>query len=268
MKQFTIVFLFFLFTFSGFSAKAQSPGFLGKHTSINLHFTAFPAFFGPTANNKGRSSFFTGSGNTGWNYEYKLSIEQAVGRYTALSLTAGQYHTGLVTNARTLEVESNQFGSTSYDKHELFYQLNINSLSVRWQKFFRDKGALAPIGDNWFFGYKHLFVSGDIIDKRTIYVNGFPKINRNLNIDDTQNFHVLFVGLNKTHAIGKRFLFRIGTTLGIMLDPQYIFTSTDLKINEHYFDGTNTQKYRIRAFDRLRRQEFINVEVGVGYLLF
>ncbi|MEM1323017.1 MAG: hypothetical protein AAGG75_22315 [Bacteroidota bacterium] len=252
---------------------AQAPGYLGRRAFIGFTFSSSPAISGPTQNNNGEN-FFGNSNDRSWgiNYELEANLSYVISRSMSLGLNLGQYYTGMTTTAETpsLARELLPFQNDYFDSHDLFYRLNVKSLSIVVNKYKLAKGALAPFGNHVFFGLKRHFISGEIIDKRTTYESSFEEIgnvvgHRNLEIDDQLAYFSFLFGWARNQIFWDKFILKTGIRFAIPLGVAPINAIFD---NNAYEPFERQELYEDNVYNRLVRHEFVRVDVGVGFLIF
>jgi len=267
-----ILFLLFLSVFLPLASQSQPPGYLGKRATLLFNFSSFPAFEGPTQNNRGISfsteRFGESEQGLAFNYEFNLDFSYVVSRMRSLSLGVGQYYTGVVTDTRTRSrptlLEPNP--SSAEDFHSLFNRLNVRSITLMYHKFKGEKGALAPIGNQFSYGLKYLSINSEIVDKRTSYrLSGGSFFGHEpLNLPNKTSF-LLFKMAFKDH-----FVIKMGIQVGVPLHYRYweavsngkeVLYDTGDKENQYY-------DFRVPVLRRIFFHELLRFDFGVGFLLF
>ncbi|MEM6964890.1 MAG: hypothetical protein AAF573_09005 [Bacteroidota bacterium] len=241
---------------------AQAPGYQGKRFFFILGVSTNPAIDGPTQNNRGQESFQNPEGNgIGLNYEFDGSFSFVTGRYSTVSFSVGQYYTGAVTEARTVSpfFSENSPGS-SFDMHDLFYRLNVRSVSLHHSIYRRKKGGLAPFGNYFYYGLGRKFISGSILDKRTDYFISEVYGNRSLDVDDKISYTSAFIGWASHQIFWDRIILKIGIKFSFPLN----FNS----VRELDEGNNNQEMYEAEAFRRVFWHEIGRFDIGIGYLLF
>ncbi len=262
-----------------FIAFSQAPGYLGKRAAVVFNLSSFPAFNGPTQNNRGINEFGDRFGESenglAFNYEFDLEFSYAVGRVRGLSLGFGQYYTGAITKTRTVS-RPNPFSTgdfVGYDRHELFNRVNVRSINLMYHKFNADKGALAPMGISWSIGLKYLFIKGEIVDKKTNYDRQSGELfgHNPLKIPNKANFYVLKFAFQNTQIIKDRFIFKTGIRIGLPLASGYLDNIGNNLASNAYATSTKEEEvvdFEFPIYRRLFFHEIFRFDLGVGLLLF
>ncbi len=243
---------------------AQPPGYLGKRASVTFNISGLPAYNGPSLNNRGRKAFGEKKKGIGINYEFEFDFSYVVARYKSLGLKIGQYYTGTETYART-ETISDMDNSSDRDEHYLFNRLNVRSIGLVYSKFKRKKGAIAPIGNRFYWGLKRTFVTAEIIDKRTVYggdglgiVYGHAPLTYNQNVA----FNLLTMGWSNNQIFWDKLILKTGFRFSIPL-----FTG-GLDYQSTFRGSNNQDNFDKRVIQRVASHELFRFDIGIGYLLF
>jgi hypothetical protein len=257
------ILLFLFLSICPLILNAQPPGYLGKRATISLGISSFPTIDGPTQNNNG-SNFFGDSNERSWgvDYEFEGNFSYTVGRQSSIGLTVGQLHTGMTTRAETEALVGSPIPSFEpIDYHELFYRLNVRSISLTHSIYRSKKGALSPLGNYFFWGIKRSFISGKVIDKKTDYHAGEVFGHRSLEIDPKTAYSSIIFGWSNHQIYWDKLIVKTGFRFGV---PLNIFSWNKLSDN----NDTNQEEFEIDAYQRLWRHEIIRIDFGIGYLLF
>lgn len=258
---------------------SQAPGYLGKRASAVFSLSSFPAFNGPTQNNRGINSSIDRFGESekglAFNYEFDLEFSYAVGRLRALSIGFGQYYTGAVTETRTIS-PPNPFSTGNfliYDRHTLFNRVNVRSVNFMYHKFNAEKGALAPMGVSWGIGLKYLFIKGEIVDKTTNYGRDQGELfgHSPLLIANKANFFVFKFAIQNTQIIKDRFIFKTGIRIGLPLSSNYLSNIGSNFTPDVYSSSTKEDEvvdFEFPIYRRLFFHEIFRFDLGIGLLLF
>lgn len=254
----TYLLIFFLCFFSTIIF-AQTPGYLGNRASLIINSSTFPAFKGPTINDKGTDSYGREFNGIGLNYEFEAVLSYAYKRYKSLGLIAGQYRTAQEFFTSTDPVDSSVEGQ---DEHRVFSEVNVNSISLIRKKFRRHKGGLAPFGNYFFLGLRANFVTGSILEKTTTYAssNGSDFGHQEI-LPDPKFTQFLFVyGFGNNLIFKDRIIFSMGMRFSLPFKPSTLATLSSGEAAGRDFED----KARFRLF----YHEFFRINVGVGVLLF
>ena len=265
LKQRFIILLFISLT--PFLLDAQAPGYLGKRAAVSFNVSGGVAIDGPTQNNKGSNSFgnqsFGEESELGFNHEFVLDFSYTLSRYRSVRLSGSQYYTGMVSEARTTSLD----GSGS-DFHDLFYRLNVKTISMDYSFYSRKRGALAPVGGHYYVGLKTSMVSGEIIDKRTDFNN--PPLaailgHKLLDIDQKKKLYYFTWGWSNSSVFADKVIFKAGISGAI---PLGWFIGRGNIGRDNNFDSDNQTTFEDNVFTRLWAHEILRMNVGIGYLLF
>lgn len=262
MKINSFILFLFLSIFPFFLA-AQPPGYLGKRAFITLGISSFPTFDGPTQNNNG-GDFFGDTNDRAWgiDYEFEGNFSYTIGRQSSIGLTVGQFYTGMVTEVETESLVSNPISSFEpIDYHELFYRLNVRTISITNSRYKAKKGALSPLGNYFFWGLKRSFITGEIIDKKTNYHVGEAFGHRSLEIDPKAAYSSIILGWSSHKIYWDKLIIKTGFRFGI---PMNIVSWNNLVDNK----DTNQEEFELDAYLRNWKHEIIRIDFAVGYLLF
>jgi len=273
MKNVKKVIILLLLVYIPITSNAQAPGYLGKRAYLGFTFSSSPANIGPTQNNNGRN-FFGNENKRSWgiNYELEANCSYTINRLISVGLNIGQYYTGVVSTAETpsLARELLPVQNDFFDSHDLFYRLNVKSLSIVVNKYKLSKGALAPFGNHIFFGLKRYFISGEIIDKRTTYEPLFEVIGRrvghkNLEIDDELSYYSFLIGWAKNQIFWDRVILKTGIRFAVPISSAPINAIAETSSIESF---QNQELYNSNTYKRIFRHELFRIDLGVGFLLF
>lgn len=256
---------------------SQAPGYLGKKASLTFSISGFPALTGPTQHNYGNEKHTVGesAGRLGMNYEFEGNLFYVIGRYHSLGLYAGQYATGVysegLTFARRADYPTSGGVSTYQDLHDLLHRAEVRSVGIIYSIFSIRRGALAPVGNRFYVGVKHNFVTGKLAKKETSYydeVIGAKYGHEPLDIDTQADYSFLLFGWSNDLMLTNRFMFRSGLRMALPISWRYlqeIFGDVD----NYPGVGTNSQaNYDLALIERLSRHELFRVDIGLGVLLF
>lgn len=242
---------------------AQPPGYLGKRAIVTLGISSFPTFGGPTQNNNG-SNYFGESNDRSWgiDYEFEGNFSYTVGRQSSIGLTIGQFYTGMVSQAKTDALVSNPVSSfEQIDFHDLFYRLNVRSISFTHNLYRAKKGALSPLGNYFFWGLKRSFISGRIIDKKTDYHAGEVFGHRSLEINPKSAYSSIIFGWSNHQIYWDKLIVKTGFRFGV---PLNIVSWNKLSDN----NDTNQEEFELNSYLRIWRHEIFRIDFSIGYLLF
>ena len=254
----TYLLLFFIYI-SPIISSAQTPGYLGKRASLIINSSTFPAFLGPTPNDKGWDSYGTEFNGIGLNYEFEAELSYAYKRYKSIALTTGHYSTAQEFFTSTDPVDSSVEGR---DEHRVFSEISVNSISLIRKKFRRHKGGLAPFGNYFFLGLKTNFVTGSILEKTTTYASPTGAALGHGEILPDPNFtQFLFVyGFGNNLIFKDRIIFSMGMRFSLPFKPSTLATLSSGNAAGSDFED--------QARFRLLYHEFFRINIGVGVLLF
>ncbi len=256
MKNIFLVFLLIGFLFP-LMINGQAPGYLGKKAVVSLNYSVFPAFLGPTKNNRGYASFENESGessnNIGLNSELNLGFEYTIGRYRSLSLHLGQYATGV-------KMDDVETFSGDYD---LLLKANVRSIELIISRYKRKKAALAPVGNSFYWGFKRDFVKSSVKEEERLS-NGTGAITPDF--DQKVAFNFFLFGWSNNQVFWDKVFFKTGLHMAIPLKLRGLADLTDS--NGSSFYDSNQEYYERNVYSRLVFHEFIRFDIGVGYLLF
>ena len=255
-----------------FLLTAQAPGYLGKRAAVSFSLSGGVTIDGPNQNNKG-SEFFgnqmsTDEGKIGFNHEFIFDFSYALSRYRGLQLSGSQYYTGMLSEARTIAV-----GGSGLDRHDLFYRLNVKSISLDYSFYSRKRGALAPVGSRYYFGLKTNIVSGKIIDKLTNYFDpaiGAVLGHKLLEVDPKENLYYFTWGWSNSSVIADKIIFKAGISGAIPVDwiiGRGAFEAFEGQ-NGDYFYRNNQSSFEENVYTRLWAHEILRINIGIGYLIF
>ncbi len=257
--------LFILSSLAPLILMAQPPGYLGKRASVNFTVSSLPVILGPTVNNRGRDYFGEKKKGIGFNYEFEGDFSYVVGRYRSLSLKVGQYYTGALSQAYTTPLGAS--GGYGQDEHDLFHRVNVKSIGIILSRFKKEKGALAPIGNRFYWGVKRTFISASIAEMTTDYrdeVVGPIFGHRPINIDQSMNINFLVLGWSNHQVFWDKLILKTGFRIAIPFN-----------LAEYDFEGdsggstfTNQENFESAINSRVVNHELFRVDIGVGYLLF
>lgn len=265
-KTFLILICFSLSSMLQLSA--QPPGYLGKRLYISGGVSMGIATNHPDKNNRGGDYFGkeynTSGSNYGLNLEYNLGLSFVTARQQILNFKFGTYQTGLVSDAISINLLNNNPIS-----HDLFYRLSVQTFQLDYGWFSRKRGALSPLGGQYYLGLKLHTVSGDIIDKITSF-NPDSFAPPHSNFDITQKVWLLqpVIGWSNTMVFFDQIVFRAGINFGI---PMYITENYNEGIISRRASNVNTRNQDVFENDAMRRiydRSMMQVDISIGYLLF
>lgn len=245
---------------------AQPPGYLGKRASFTLAVSSLPVINGPTQNNRGRRAFEERKDGIGFNYEFEGDFSYVVGRYKSLGVKVGQYYTGALSSAYTRTVSAPE--GNDYDIHELFNRVNVKSVGITYSKFKRGKGALAPIGNRFYWGLKQTYISAEILDKTTRYGGeglGIVLGHRPIEVDQKTRLAFITMGWSNNQVFWDKLILKTGLRLSFPLKGSAYNYSDSIDGDDAY---TNQENFERAMHARIMAHELFRVDVGVGYLLF
>ncbi len=264
-------FLLVLCIASNSTAVAQSPGYMGKKTSVQLNLSSSFAWFGPTTNNNGASAFNgepTKFGS-GFNTKYGIALNRSVGRRVSFEASVDYGKTGYINEQQWFETVSvfNGAGYGSLDRHKLFFNANVTDFSLAMRMFNRRKGSISPLG--LYFGPRigYTRVRSEILDRITDYH------------ESSEGRAINSLGLLENNSF-----YKVGFTTGynrivkdaIILNLSWDFAQyiggdiyTDGVIED--FDETVYEYFNRKEQQRILRQRLSNLNlflfrIGVGYL--
>lgn len=252
MNRSLIVLSFFLILASN-SLSAQNSGFMGRRLLVTGSFGGTPAFWGPTANNRGlHKPYGSGRSKIGFSTRYELDIDYAISRNTSLTGGISYFKTGLET-----EMGPNIGDDYLYD---FFWHLHVTSLSVGLKRFILRSGGIAPMGT--YFGVKGnlSYIKGELLDGvyRINYPSG-PYYNINPNIFDAS----LIVEFGRNVLLSERFF--LNTSIRFELSPMGIFTRKDS--NQKTLEDGGQKEFKRAALKRNNLHSLVFYQLGVGYLI-
>jgi hypothetical protein len=242
------------------STNAQIPGYLGKRISLQADVQTIQTFLGPTANNRGRVYYGEKGGGYAWNWRAGLSAGYALSRQKQLVIGYDYLVTGLALDVNS-ESYDQIFDITYTDQHQLFYNLEVNTVTLGLRNFNPIKGGIAPFGKykGWFFEYSN--IKGKILDKKTILQDvGFNRTSHGpLGLSSKSNLYVLGYAMGENIILKDRFLLNIGARLRIPLNYDF-FTH----LEQDYDNGIDT--FKAYSKDRISVHSLLTINVGAGFL--
>lgn len=260
---------------------AQPPGYLGKRFNVSLGLSSFPAIGGVSANGRrGFTNDFNSAFNTeknwGLNYELEGKLNYVVGRYRALGLSFGLYRTGMISSLRTPSL-----GTNGDDFHDLLSRVKVRSVGVTSSKFNSRKGGLAPLGNQFIWGFKRIFVSGEIMDQQTEFASdlvGETLGHGPLGVDNVKGAYTsILLGWSNTQIFYDKLMVSVGGRFTLPLspkvydaladqvgnDPRYLrIFDTEEEENQH----RNSIRYEYEIYNRVALHELFRIDVSVGLL--
>ena len=266
--------LLFLLMFCSFLTYGQSPGYMGKKTSVQFNFSSSPVWFGPTANNNGSDVFDTedaGQYKFGFNTKYGFSLNRSIGRRVSIEASVDYGKTGYFNNdgGETFETISvfDGAGTGARDNHKLFFNARVTDFALALRMFNRKKGSLSPLG--LYFGPRigYSIAQSEILDRKTNYHENSDETKIN-SLGLTAQNQYYFVGF----TTGYNRILKDAIVLNLSWDfSQYI--GADLFPTQEFDDyGQTTLGYYNRKTKQgILRQRLSNINVflfrvGVGYL--
>lgn len=270
--------IFTSFLLLSFFLMAQPPGYVGKRLYTTFNFSSFPTVNGPTQNNNGLE-YFGDVHDRDWGIDYELEgeLSYVIGRYSSIGITIGQFYTGLKSEAETesLGQENINFSNIQYDRHDLFYRLNVKSIGLHYSWYKSKKGALAPLGNHTYIGIETSFIKGEILDKKTIYSLdefglGSSIGHANLNVDPSTVYHSIMLGWSNNQILFDRLIFKVGLrfTLPLSLKVYNGNSRNEAVSNFFYDDNPNHSLFKARTFDRMVSHQMLRINIGLGILIF
>ncbi len=251
-------------------ALAQPTGYLGKRASIYVKFSSGPALWGPTKNDKGILAYDASTRDLGLNTEWEFGLSYAVERYKSLTLINGYYRTGLgitafLPNFGQGEVQFN-YNDSSLSKSEgsctLLFSLRARSVGILYNVFRQRKGALAPMGNLFYLGFKRTFVKIALEESRSPELTDFI-------FDPTTGFNSLMIGWNNNQVFFDRVILKTGIRLNVPLHIRMIrYNVESINIHPDYDTNRNSAILEVSSLERLFRHELARFELGLGLLLF
>lgn len=260
--------LLLLLVFLPLIAFGQPPGYLGKRASLNLTLSTTPVIAGPTKNDRGRRTLNPNAGSLGLNLEFEGNFNYVIGRYRSIGIIGGMYTTGhpfRVFNdgfTSALIPEGDGIFGERFNDYDLFFQLRVRSIGLILSRYKQIKGALAPIGNRFYWGIKRNFIKSEITDSNGAF-------NTNFNIDQTKAFNFLLLGWSNNQVFWDRVLFKTGLRIAMPLSLKYIrYASNGEDTHPNYFEDSNQVNHDVGIFRRILRHELFRLDISVGYLLF
>lgn len=251
-------------------SNGQAPGYLGKRAILSLNFSSSIAFESPSQNNRGGEFFGEGSGDIGLNYEFDGTFSYVIGRYQSLGLGFSQYYTGVSSEASTNALPDNA-SNFGVDRHDLFHRLNVKAISLTYHRFKINRGALAPLGHNFYVGLRYSNVSAKVIDKRTFFANtdqGLLFGHGKLGINQKHNIYSILIGWSYDRLFWDKVFFKTGVRLALPIMPELRYWTGEAVDYPDYDQNPNQAIFEFNVFDRVLAHELIRFNVGIGYLLF
>lgn len=226
-------------------SSAQISGYMGKRFSLMSNIYLFPTWGGPTANNRGLETYGQNGGGFAFDTKYGAQLNYVVGRRSELFLDMLYSQTGLVSS-------------------QVFY--NLNEANINFGVKIYRKHGLAPLGFNYGFGLGYHLVISKIIDHPFTGSSShlLPVVNKSFSVFSVS----AQIGWN--HIIKDRVIVRVGARIGVVVPP-VLYESI---LPEYEADGSPTSyfesqsKFNTGTYLRLAKKNLLNLELGLGYLIF
>jgi hypothetical protein len=242
------------------SINAQIPGYLGKRISLQADGQFIQTFLGPTANNRGRIHYGEKGGGYAWNWRAGLSAGYALSRQKQLVVGYDYLVTGLSLRVNT-ESYDQVYDLTYTDEHELFYNLEVNTITLGLRNFNPTKGGIAPFGKykGWFLEYAN--ITGKILDKKSYLQDyGYNRTSHGpLGLSSKANLFTLGYAVGENIIIKDRFLLNIGARFRLPLN--YGFWT---HLERDYEEGTDI--FAAYAKDKISFHSLLTINIGTGFI--
>lgn len=266
-----------LLTLAWHSSQAQ--GYQGFNWTVEANISSFISLTGPTWNNRGLATQYPyvyvppgteGRSTFALSNQYKMTITNAYQRNKAISFEYAYIPTAVNIDFRRdslVSIDGVFRGVNISD--DLLYQLPIHAFNLNFLFFGSvKKGNLAPMGSFFKLGIGFYAGNGKFADGHTttdgervrLSENNLPNIFANAKT----NFFAptINLGYHNRTIFAERFTFRIGADMGIVLAKGFgnaYFSAPSEDFRDEYIKSINA---------RVGRLLVVNINVGMGYLLF
>lgn len=256
-----------LVVFGSFNSFAQSPGYMGKKTSVQFNFSSSLAWFGPTTNNNG-SEAFKGEANRyklGLNSKYGVALNRSIGQYASVEVSADYGKTGYFDQFETMSV----FDGASQgerDIHDLFLNARVTDIALAMRFFNRKKGSIAPLG--LFLGPRigYTQVRSEIIDRFTNYHHKSDGLLINsLGLNEQNTYYTIGFTTGYNRIINDQIIVNFTWDLAQYISADGAEVDWSLEGNGSYEDN-NKKLQRVALRKRLSNMNLLLFRVGVGYI--
>ena len=269
-----IIFNILLLLFFTQIASAQ-PGYQGKRFFVEASIATFPAFGGPTVNNRGLdyNNIFESQSSQ---FKDRFALNTRFGAKT--SLTVGYranifvgfniFNTGLIDRSLT----PNKLVPTEMNTHDIFYNSSVKMVEFGVDYYGSHANSnLAPLGWHWIIGATYIFGNSKEIEHKLTYPSSFSSFNytpyhelaeapaHNTNFKEFA-FHL---GFGKRMIMFNRLIINISAESYIL--PSWIMYRVE---NNSWENADNQLVYNNAVTRRLQRHLSINLNLGLGLLIF
>jgi hypothetical protein len=262
MRSIKIIFVLAFISFASINSNAQAPGYLGKRLIVNYDLYTFPAIFNP--NNRGND------GVTSLNFRNEISLDYVIGLHQSIGLSFHTTKTKFDLD-RTFNYETDKSGST-IDINYKGCVGNISAYAFGLHTHLYFDQYIAPLGTYFkpeilYIRLKPSYDTNVAYEKMVDHVG--QKLTNYPNLDNQGLYSTIAIGA----TIGTHYIFydRLVVNVGF----QFGWAFGGKKMNELMGADNITNKslnesnyIPVSAKSRLMSQYFINVNAGVGFLIF
>ena len=276
MRSVKILLVITILTISAFNSGAQAPGYLGKRFIVNYDLYTMLALRNPNENgNSGISSFNT---RNVFSVDWVTGLSQSVGLSFHLTKSQFDFNQKFEYNYQYIDVwGSPRDDVTSTDYGDTKGQLTAYAIGLHTNLYLNQ--FIAPIGVYFkpeiLFVYMNATFDDSLANKNLAKntVSGAEVMLKYPKLANESPFFTVAIGATiGTHYIFfDRLIFDIGFQIGIMYADNML---SQLKPSGSEIDGTSTNNInesnyiKVAAENRLMSQYFLNINAGLGILIF
>jgi len=240
--------------------KAQVSGYLGKRLYVDLEYSFAPALLGPTYNNRGAKHYGKEGGDLGFSTKPSLRLNYVISRKGVLNISYSNWRTATTMTLSSLR----SITSSSFDFHDMFTQIKVNTISIGYRVFGASEGAIAPLG-SYFSIYLHRHsAEGSFADRRSFFNNPNREYIPDLQVDTDYTMYAFGFDFGKHFIFADRYILGAGINFSIPLD---------INVWNDIFDNTTNEEgnqgiYDVRVAKRMSEFTLVMFNLSAGFLIY